>query len=366
MIKEYPDPNSARYKAYGDLNLIKEFEGITRVKLYCPYMKYPLLPMRINGKLIFPTGYISGVYTNVELRKALSLGYEIREIGETLYYKKTFYPFKEFVYDMYKKRNELKALNDPNEIIYKLIMNSLYGKFASKSLSETIFFNKEHLSNEGIDAVRINPNVVMKDDNNGMIINKRVCDEAYVLPILSSYTTAYARLVLYDYLVKYEGLYCDTDSLVTEQTIPESTALGKMKLEYPIIEGVIVKPKMYYLKIRDKKGEEKDIIKLKGVPKKILYKGEEIQINKEVFKAILEGETITYTKFTKLKEGVRRGISPNSLMDVEKFIRLIDNKREWLSSFDHTKLGDSKPLYIKEEFSNEIEGLKTECTISQT
>lgn len=355
MVREYPNPNFARYVYLGTEEVIHKYEGVSRVKLFCPDMRYPLLPMKINDKLVFPTGYIQGVYTNVEIRKAISIGYELLEVGEQLYYKKTFYPFKEFVYDMYNKRKELKAKNHPNEFVYKIVLNSLYGKFASKHLTETIFFNKEFLSDEGIDAVRNNENVIMKDDNNGMIINKKICDEAYVIPILSSYTTAFARLKLYDYIVKYDALYCDTDSIITDKVLPESLELGGMKVEYDIIEGVLVKPKMYYLKIL-KKGEIEDMIKLKGVPKKILYKNEQIQLNKEVFDHILEGEKVVYNKFTKLKEGVRRGLIPNAIIDVEKFIKLSDDKRIWDSEFNHEELINSKPFYLqKEEINNEGE-----------
>jgi len=354
MINEYPHPNYVRYKHQGDLETIKTYEGVSRIKIYCPYMKFPFLPSRIGGKLIFATGHIEGVYTHVEILKALELGYVIKEIKETLYYKKTFYPFKEYVIDMYNKRIELKAKGDPNELVYKLCLNSLYGKFASKELSETVFFNKKFLSDEEIESVRKNDNTLMSDDDNGMILNKKKCEEAYVIPILSSYTTAFARIKLYDYIVKYNALYCDTDSIVTDKEIPETTQLGGMKLEYDIIEGILVKPKMYYLKIL-KNGVEEDMIKLKGVPKKVLYKNEEIQLTKEVFDFILNGNEIEYIKFTKLKEAVRRNLIPNALMNMEKKILLSDNKREWLSEFNHETLGDSKPLFIEESIKEENE-----------
>ena len=347
MINKYPDPNHARYKHEGNIKLINTYEGVSKVKMFCPKMRYPFLAVRLNGKLTFPTGVIEGYYTHVEIRKAITLGYRLDTIEETLYYKKTFYPFKEFVLDMYKKRNELKAKNDPREIVYKLVMNSLYGKFASKHLTETIFFNKENLDNEGLEAVKNNPATIMKDDNNGMIINKKICNEAYVLPILSSYTTAYARIKLYDYLVNYNGIYCDTDSIVTSRIIPESDELGKMKVDYDIIEGILVKPKMYMFKIL-KKGKVEEIIKLKGIPKKVIFNNEEIKINKEVFLSILDGQEVKYKKFTKLKEGIRRGLMPNSIMDMKKYIQLTDNKRIWLDDFNYKSLGDSLPLHIPE------------------
>jgi len=352
MINEYPDPNTCVYEKQGTLKLIKNFEGISKIKMYCPKMDYPLLPIRHSGKLIFPTGIIKGVYTHVEIRKALELGYKLLEIKETLYYKKTFYPFKEFVTDNYNKRLELKRKKDPNELVYKLLLNSLYGKFAQKNLTETVFFNKQFLSDDEIETVRSNPDVLMSDDDNGVITTKKVCNESFVLPILSSYTTAYARLKLYDYLVMGKAYYCDTDSIITNETLPESDVLGAMKVEYDILEGVLVKPKMYYLKTKLKDGTVKEVVKLKGVPKKLIYKDQKVVLNKEIFTTILKGETVHYIKFTKLKEGVRRSILPNSTMSMEKYITLTDNKRFWLNDFNMNTLQLSHPLEIKENDYN--------------
>lgn len=344
MLNEYPDPKTAVHKKQGSIDIIEKYEGISFMKLFCPEMKYPLLPTRLDGKLLFPTGNIEGVYTHVEIRKALELGYYIREIGETLYYKKTIYPFKEFVLDMYKKRLEYQEKNDPLEIVYKLCLNSLYGKFATKNFHETTFFNKEFLTDDEIEKVRNNPDVVMKDDDNGMIIKKSVCEEAYVIPILSSYTTAYARLKIYDYIVKYNALYTDTDCVITYDTIPETKNLGGMKLEHGCIikSAILVKPKMYCLELDN----GKQIVKLKGVPRKIMVNDEEKLLNKQEFLTILNNKKVDYVKFTKIKEGVRRNLIPNSKQDINKELRLEDNKRVWKNVFNQSESEESIPICI--------------------
>lgn len=346
MIKEYPLPDSVEYKEFGSIDIIKKYEGVSEVEIFCPKMKYPLLATRFDNKLIFPTGLLKGVYTNVELRKALQLGYKIKEIRQVVYYKKTFYPFKEYVTDLYNKRKELKKQKNPNELVYKLLLNSLYGKFAQKNLTETTFFNKDFLNDKEIENInKMQEGVIMKDDHNGMIIEKKKCEESFVLPILSSYTTAYARIVIHDYIVKGEAYYCDTDSIITNKILPESTALGKMKVEHEILEGVLVRPKMYYLKTLVDK-EVKEVIKLKGVPKKLIYKNNKVILNKNIFMDIMKGEKVYYDKFTKLKEAVRRGLVPNSIMKMEKYILLTDNKRLWNEAFNYKKLGDSEPLCL--------------------
>lgn len=343
MLNEYPDPNTAVWNEQGTERNIKKYEGCTRVIMYCPKeMKYPLLPMRIEGKLIFPTGRIEGVFTHIEIRRALELGYELLKIQEQLIYKKTWYPFREYVNDLYEKRMKYKKEKNKMELVYKLLLNSLYGKFGQKNLTETVFFNKEFLTEEQIEKVHQNPNAEMTDDKNGVITEKKTCEESFVLPILCSYTTAHGRILLHKYLTECEGYYCDTDSIVTDKEIEESTRLGGMKLEYDIEEGVLVKPKMYYLKTKE--GDE--IVKLKGVPKKLLYNGDKIRLNKEIFYHILKGGNVEYQKFTKLKEGVKRGILPNSIINMEKYITLTDNKRMWLSEFDFETIGESEPICL--------------------
>ncbi|GAH46001.1 unnamed protein product [marine sediment metagenome] len=81
-------------------------------------------------------------------------------------------------------------------------------------------------------------------------------------------------------------------------------------------------------------------------PKKLLYKGGKIVLNKDIFYHILKGGGVEYLKFTKLKEGVKRGILPNSIINMEKYIRLLDNKRLWLNDFDYEKTGDSEPICL--------------------
>lgn len=344
MLNEYPNPKTVVHKQQGSIDIIERYEGITFVKLFCPDMKYPLLPYRVDGKLLFPTGNIEGFYTHVELRKAFSLGYHLRELGETIYYKKTFYPFKEYVLDLYAKRLEYKSIKHPNEIVYKLCLNSLYGKFATKNFHDTTFFNKEYLTDDEIDKVRSNPDVFMKDDNNGMIIKKLECEESYVIPILSSYTTSYARLKIYDYIVEHNALYCDTDCVITYDDIFETKELGGMKLEHDSIieKAILVKPKMYYLKLSN----GKEVLKLKGVPRMVMVNGEEKVISIQEFISILNNNPINYVKFTKLKEGVRRNLIPNSKQYITKDLKLDDNKRCWLERFDKETFEESTPLCI--------------------
>lgn len=159
---------------------------------------------------------------------------------------------------------------------------------------------------------------------------KKEVYKQHVIPIWATYTTAYARINLFEYLNKYKGMYCDTDSIATLKSMPESTKIGGMKLEYDVKNALFVKPKMYMYDIVG--GETK--VRIKGVSR----------ATKEKFMDVMIGKSISYDKFTKLKEGVRRGIKPNSIQKVEKNLNLEDDKRIWGSKFDPFTLQDSKPL----------------------
>jgi len=350
MINEYPHPNYARYIKKCTLDIINKYEGVCEVELFCPNMKYPLLPVRYDTKLIFPKGFIKGNYTHVEIRRAIELGYKVLKLGKSIYYKKTFEPFKEYVQILYSKRKTYKKRKDKREIVVKLLLNSLYGKFAEKEVQETTFFNTDFLTAKEFEIVDKREDVIMKDDKNGMILETKPNESVHIFPIFSLYTTAYARIKLHKYLIDHNALYCDTDSIITLDTLKESPKLGDMKLEYYLDSGYIVKPKMYCSNIRFKDGTKSEIVKIKGVPKKLLQGNIQKKLDVKIFKRILNGETISYNKFTKLKEAVRRGLKPNSVMKVNKYLELDDSKRVWIKEkFSTNGLTESVPITLTRE-----------------
>jgi len=301
-------------------------------------MKYPYLPYRSDKlkKLIFPTGVFTGVYTHFELNKAIELGYKILSIERQYIYKKSFYPFRSFIYDMYHQRMKYKKEKSPFELIFKLTMNSSYGKFAQKQSTDISFIDINTFSKKEEDDFLYNnyhDSFYLNETGKGFTVDKLECESSFVIPIFSIYTTAYSRDVLYNYLTKYEALYCDTDSITTSKRIEESIELGEMKLEYNIKNGVLVKPKMYMYETDDK-----FIIKLKGVPTR----------TREVFIDILNKKSINYDKFSKIRESLRGGINPNSIIKVTKNVGLEDTKRVWVNSFNPNILEESTPILLEE------------------
>ena len=148
MLNEFPLSSSVKSVPFPLLKFINMYEGVTECEVMTPKnMNIPLLPLRIDGKLKFPIGNFKGVWNNVELRKALSIGYKIRPIKQIIY-TETFKPFDTFVNAFYNKRLEFKKENNAMELVMKLILNSLYGKFAQKEKQDLTINNMEYLDDD--------------------------------------------------------------------------------------------------------------------------------------------------------------------------------------------------------------------------
>ena len=332
----FPNPNTKRITMKNDIKYILQYDGVAHVDVWCPEnLKVPLLPYRHNNKLIFPTGSFSGWYSNVELRKAIELGYVIKFIKKVYYFKENCEPFKDFVNDMYAKRLKYQEEKNPMELVTKLMMNSLYGKFGQK------FTDKEELQPFNLTIEELD-----KLDNFERIGNfirikhKEKEPNAFCIPIWALYVTAYARLRLYEYLSNHDVVYCDTDSVITKDEIKTSKELGKMKLELKIKRGVIVKPKFYGL-VYDKDNKEVSRVKIKGLG---------CMLDELRFRKLLESDSHreVYIKFVKFKESLRRGLIPNETMEVYKEFNLEDNKRNWTHNFSINSLQASLPINLSE------------------
>jgi len=328
MLKKFPNPNSVKKIFNPNISYILNYEGVTECMVECPYMHKPLLPLRVDGKLIFPIGNFKGTYNNVELRKALQLGYKITPLKQIVY-TEMFYPFKTYVEHFYNQRLLYKSQGSNMELIMKLLLNSLYGKFAQRNRQKVVIKKLHDMSDEEyLSYLKLdNPSFDVK---NGVLIDieKSEFNGIFSLPIFSSYVTSYARLVMYDYINKYDTIYMDTDSIFIKEKLNNcSNKLGDMKLECNVSEGVFIKPKMY--KIDDE-------IKIKGVTR----------CSDEEFKDLLMGIGVSKVKFSKLRESIRRGINPNTKIEVTKNVCLNDTKRKWDKDFNIFNNDDSDPLEV--------------------
>lgn len=257
-IKQY-DINSLypfvmRYKNYPDVtkepvpetDVNLDYEGIARVILSCEHDFPPICIKKIfpdkTEKLIFPSGIYSGWFTYPELRAVEDYGLgKIIDVAEAYEWKETFNPFREYVDNFYKLKEQATAQDSPKKNLYKIMLNSLYGKFGEHGGVRFLEFDGSEIINESISLGK---------------------SAWYHSVPLAAYITAYARLENWQYLRTMRPTklyYTDTDCFATSENLDVycGSGLGKLKVEATAKKGAacFIRAKFYMLN---------DAIKLKG------------------------------------------------------------------------------------------------------
>lgn len=201
VMREFPYPVAKMQKAYeheeGALGVCRvEIEGEGLVPLACE---------RVAGKTMFLNAKKRVWTTTFEFEK-------LKEMGAKVEYKYGFetpkveYIFRDYIDELYAKRMQAKVEgNDVYDTTYKLLMNSLYGKFGQRTEKTTYMINAD--TEEGLaDVTPVSDDRVFSFFSE----NRR---NAFVIPIIAALTTAYARERLHQYLGKLDFesvLYCDS------------------------------------------------------------------------------------------------------------------------------------------------------------
>lgn len=322
----FPDINTLRVQHRDDTEVIKSYEGMSDILIEVPNMPYPPLPCRGENKLLFPYGSFRGIYTHVEIREALKRGCIIKKVFASWYCTKTCRPFTDFVADIYASRLLKKSKCDITEIVDKLVMNSLYGKFGQRFTDMEEVINADDLTLE-----QCNGNVtVLEKDRWVKVVNPEAKPAVFCIPMWAAYVTAYGRCELLRWIEQCDPVYVDTDSLITKKKLPTASDLGALKKEMSIKTGIIVRPKMYALISDDKK----EIIKIKGVGKIKDY---------SAFYKIVEDGCADIVRFARFKEALRRGLHQNQILRIRKELGLNDDKRCWKQKFDPDVYEHSAP-----------------------
>nr|QWC53720.1 DNA polymerase [Rhizoctonia solani] len=206
--------------------------AFVKAKITAPEnLKVPLLPVRINGKMITGAGTWDGMYFSKELHYALSLGYKIEAYEAYIFEGRLV--FNEFIENIYNERLKFPK-SDPMNYICKLIMNSTYGRFGmAPILTDVKVFNRndEHNYMDGtefLDITNINENLVMVTSNTVENINLDIKNPNNNLQIslpIAIATTSYARICIHEYkqAAAEQGilLYSDTDSIRCSAPLPD-------------------------------------------------------------------------------------------------------------------------------------------------
>ena len=363
MQNEFPDPNSLLVFENPNFNNalfhIKNFDGVAYARVTTPeYMHIPYLPYRDgDGKLLFPLGTFSGWWSFLELRRAQELGYTIHRIEKFYSYIKKCKPFELFVKCNYEMRSIEKERGSRLELMYKGIMNNLYGRLFMNPFGEVKYVHKDQLTESMIEEY-IKKGYELRDlDGAGQyvrFVSINTTPSEDIVPIWTLYVTAFARDLLYNYMtVMGERLiYVDTDSVTGYDTLKESKKLGGMKLEKDITICEFVRPKFYYY--RDTGNGS--ICRVKGVPYLEPRKGIKMRRalafrSREMVRLAIAGLTsFNYDCLTSFGISNRKFMGKvheiNEKMQRTRILKVEDNKRVWPRPYQSNDVQESTPLIL--------------------
>jgi hypothetical protein len=259
--------------------LLEKYLVIAKVKIKTNNNFYPY---RKENKLLFPIGEFWTFLATPEIRLALERK-EIIKVDTVFVYRKEKL-FEDFVNFFYSKRLEEKNKgNNIGSTFYKLILNSLSGKFGQRN-DNWVFVGFDNNEKEGafyvydIDSYE---RYLFRCINGKIEKSEGKIEGRYAFPAISAHITSYGRVKLLELMLKAgleNVLYVDTDSLFVNSKGFENLKdelddreIGKLRLIKKANNVVIYGLKDYQFA---------DEIKIKGIRKNA------IQIGDRIFKQI--------------------------------------------------------------------------------
>lgn len=326
------DPNYSKDNTYW----IGNAKVSTKKDLYQPYLQVNHLG-KANGlncqRTIAPNGSFNMKINCVEYYNALK-DYNIEIVGGLLFDSENI--FEPYVQEMYTTRQQFTK-DQPMNYICKLLLNSLYGRFAMKPVDSFVTFIDKN-DNELIkltakydilDMVNLDDNTLLvtyspkkgkvpviwksNDDNEGndFFINS--------IPVASA-VTAYARIFMSEFKnnPKYTLYYTDTDSAFVDKELDLEfigRGLGLFKLEYVFKEAVFLGPKIYAGITTD----NKYICKIKG------FKNPSM-VSFDMMKDLLYRDSIAKLSHVKWFRGINEIQMKNQVYELV----MTNNKRDFI------------------------------------
>ncbi|XP_054287287.1 uncharacterized protein LOC129003084 [Macrosteles quadrilineatus] len=392
-----------------------EVNGILKCKVLPPLKLYhPVLPARMSDKLMFvlcrkcgeqlnqedchhssEERALTGTWTMDEIRKAVDKGYVILDMYEMWEYKMATYEngglFTDFIDKFLKIKQEASGYPswcetpedkekyvkdykdhegvslDPAKIeknsglrsLAKLMLNSFWGKFGQREnqTKASLIRNPKDFFTLMI-TPGIQVNTIRELNENVLLVNWQNIDEVgeslrTVNVVLAAFTTAQARLKLYEHLEALGGqvIYYDTDSVlyIYKQNlyrIPTGDYLGEMTDELAeygpgsyIVEFVSGGPKTYaYLVFSTNKNALVEVCKIKGLT---LNLNTSKKLNFAQLKEMVLSEARLSVETTESR--IRRTKDKNIITTkVKKLFRVTGPKRRLEGTYDTLPYGYQK------------------------
>lgn len=194
----------------------------------------PLYAYRCHGRIIFPVGRFTAYLCTEGLRQALLRGHAKRIVRAAFY--KDDILFREYIDAFYSMRTAAREKGDRvMDRMAKLLMNSLYGKFAQRRpivVSDKSWPGNDYWRLEAIDAETNEPVITTRLFHREITtIGEELVPESVVS--IPAHITEYGRMLQWEIQERVgrdRVLYCDTDSIFMRE--PGTDDIG-----YPVIEG---------------------------------------------------------------------------------------------------------------------------------
>lgn len=302
--------------------------SISEILIKCPLnLTYPFLPLKAGGKTLFPVGTFRGHWTNIEIKKAISLGYQVLKVYKTAVFHDGGFIFKKFVDTFYKKRLEAKKRKDGLQtIFFKDVLNHPWGRIVMNKNRASLSFDIES-------GGKIHSKFQINDfEVRAYEFKKEIYAETNVA--MGLFVPMYGRLKLYEAMEKinFNIKYCDTDSIFTTTEIKDISDddLGALALEKQYSEWYALQPKAYAGVKLDKKME----VKVKGIRMGKISPLDAGLWSLKDFEDSLDGE-IRLCKLDQkhglagLKVAMKKGNFLTKIPDNKKGINKLDEKRIW-------------------------------------
>lgn len=334
MLKSIP------LECYGRAHDISDF-GFHEVSVFIPDIYIPVLYAHKKGKLVFPTGYLRGVFFSEEIKLAIKNGAKIIKYHQGYGFTQNNDFFRDFVTRLYKIRSEFPS-NSPQNYLAKLLLNSCYGKFAERSEKKSIErVDPKDPATWPSEFSEFRNNQLFK--KTGLIEITKESRPMHALVHIGAAITSQARIQMHEqYYSKANELlvYTDTDSVDTSFNFPNSQNIGELKKEDEFNKGFYLLPKAYFLELKTPKLVNgkcvKYIKKIKGFKSKYLE-----NIDFELFKS----KKVSFSE-------KRIATFRTSIIRNGSYLSMVDHKRQIVADYDKrvmTANGFTRPWHFKKD-----------------
>jgi hypothetical protein len=316
--------------------------AIVEAEVEVPEMYVPPLPYRTKTGVFFPTGRWKGHFTGVDLIEAEAQGAKIVQVFSASHFA-PWNDLKGYVEKLYEER--LNAENELDSLVFKLLMNALYGKLAENPEKEEIqFYPKKAPKSPPAEGLLGFPGL-------WKVPVQRELDHEHVPA--AAIITARSRHILGRGIAWCASRgsvgYCDTDSVTTDVALPAAMVgkeLGKWKLEYELLASRNLAPKLYAHHLERKEGVSGPLFESGAFQVKVRAKGFRFPGYADFVK-LESGEGIRRDQFFRVKSMLARAKDGG---DIQPVIENIEKRFTGMSRPKRAADGDenTRPWTWKE------------------